>query len=134
MRVLMVEPGKEPFVTEIGNNLESLQKAVDGHIEVLCLEENVLSYYPEFNYNTYLRLSDMITGGYSAEFELKPNEFSTYGRRVHFTPLWFPDGRYSPVANVIDAWTPDGMLSCSLSDYVDIQGNLYDDWHSAPKR
>lgn len=42
MRVLMVEPGKEPFVTEIGNNLESLQKAVDGHIEVLCLEENVL--------------------------------------------------------------------------------------------
>ena len=96
--------------------------------------QNVLSYYPEFNYNTYLRLSDMITGGYSAEFELKPNEFSTYGRKVHFTPLWFPDGRYSPVANVIDAWTPDGMLSCSLSDYVDIQGNLYDDWHSAPKR
>jgi len=95
--------------------------------------QNVLSYYPEFNYNTYLRLSDMITGGYSAEFELKPNEFSTYGRRVHFTPLWFPDGRYSPVANVIDAWTPDGMLSCSLSDYVDIQGNLYDDWHIAPK-
>ena len=38
MRVLMVEPGKEPFVTEIGNNLESLQKAVDGHIEVLYLD------------------------------------------------------------------------------------------------
>lgn len=72
--------------------------------------QNVLSYYPEFNYNTYLRLSDMVTGGYSAEFELKPNEFSTYGRRVHFTPLWFPDGRYSPLAKVIDAWTPDGML------------------------
>lgn len=96
--------------------------------------QNVLSYYPEFNYNTYLRLSDMITGGYSAEFELKPNEFSTYGRRVHFTPLWFPDGRYSPVANVIDAWTPDGMLFLCLSDYVGIQGNLYDDWHIAPKR
>jgi hypothetical protein len=96
--------------------------------------QNVLSYYPEFNYNTYLRLSDMITGGYSAEFELKPNEFSTYGRRVHFTPLWFPDGRYSPVANVIDVWTPDGMLSYILSDYVNIQGNLYDDWHIAPKR
>lgn len=42
MRVLMVEPGKEPFVTQIGNDLESLQKAVDGLIEVLYLEENVL--------------------------------------------------------------------------------------------
>lgn len=96
--------------------------------------QNILSYYPEFNYNRYLRLSDMLTGGYSAEFELKPNEFSAYERRVHFTPLWFPDGRYALVANVIDAWTPDGMLSISLSDYVDIQGNLYDDWHIAPKR
>lgn len=42
MRVLMIEPGKEPFVTEIGNDLESLQKAVDGLIEVLYLEESVL--------------------------------------------------------------------------------------------
>jgi len=42
MRVLMVEPGKESFVTEIGNDLKSLQKAVDGLIEVIYLEENVL--------------------------------------------------------------------------------------------
>jgi hypothetical protein len=42
MRVLMVEPGKETFVTEVGNDLESLQKAVDGLIEVMYLEENVL--------------------------------------------------------------------------------------------
>ena len=42
MRVLMVEPGKEPLVTEVGNDLESLQKAVDGLIEVMYLEENVL--------------------------------------------------------------------------------------------
>lgn len=96
--------------------------------------QNVLSYYPEFNYETYLRLSDMVTGGYNAEFKLKPNEYSTYGRRVHFTPLWFPDARYEPYAMVIDAWTPDGMLSCNLSDYVNIQGNLYDDWHIGPLR
>jgi uncharacterized protein YuzE len=42
MRVLMVEPGKEPFVTEADNDLESLQTAVDGLIEVMYLEENVL--------------------------------------------------------------------------------------------
>lgn len=95
--------------------------------------QNVLSFYPEFNYKTYLRLSDLTVGGYNAEFELKPNAFSSYGRRVHFTPIWFPDGRYVPVANVIDVWTPDGMLSCCLNDYVDIKGSLYYDWHIAPK-
>lgn len=42
MRVLMIEPGKEPFVSEVGNDLESLQKAVDGLIEVVYLEDNVL--------------------------------------------------------------------------------------------
>ncbi len=42
MRVLMIEPGKEPIVTEIENGLKPLQKAVDGMIEVLYLEENVL--------------------------------------------------------------------------------------------
>ncbi|MCX7748242.1 MAG: hypothetical protein N2645_15350 [Clostridia bacterium] len=50
--------------------------------------QNVISYYPEFDYATYWRLSDLTTGGYNAEFDLKPNEFSTYRRRVHFTPLW----------------------------------------------
>lgn len=42
MRVLMVEPGKKPYVSEIGNDLKSLQKAVGGLIEVVYLEENVL--------------------------------------------------------------------------------------------
>lgn len=42
MRVLMIEPGKEPVVSEIGDDLEALQKAVDGYIEVIDLEESVL--------------------------------------------------------------------------------------------
>ena len=96
--------------------------------------QNVLSYYPEFGYKTYLRLSDLISSGYNAQFQLKSNEYSTYGRRVHFTPLWFPDGRYEPIATVLDVWTPDGMLTCSLSDYVNISGNVYDDRHIAPQR
>jgi len=29
---------------------------------------------------------------------------------------------------VWDTWTPDGMLSINLNDYVSIQGSLYDDW------
>ena len=31
---------------------------------------------------------------------------------------------------VWDTWTPDGMLSINLNDYVSIQGILYDDWYT----
>ena len=99
----------------------------------ITVAQNVLSYYPEFNYNTYLRMLEKTKGGYSAEFDLRSNEYSTYSGRVHFTPIWFPDGRYEPIATVMDAWTPDGMLTCTLTDFVNISGNLYDDWHIAPK-
>lgn len=55
----------------------------------------------------------------SGEFptdQLKPNEFSTYDRTVHFTPLWFPDATdYTIYTQVWDTWTPDGMLSINLS-------------------
>ncbi|MCG8540166.1 MAG: hypothetical protein MJA82_09525 [Clostridia bacterium] len=90
--------------------------------------QNVLTYYPEFNYQEYLRLMEKTSG-----FELKNNEYSTYNSRVHFTPLWFPDGEYSVYGQVIDLWTPDGMLSINVDDSVNIQGNLYQDWHIGPK-
>jgi len=42
MRVLMIEPGKVPTIMKIGNNLESMQKAVDGLIEVTSFDENIV--------------------------------------------------------------------------------------------
>ena len=35
MKVIKVEPKKEPYVVDIENTLESLQKEVDGYIEIL---------------------------------------------------------------------------------------------------
>lgn len=57
MRVVMVEPGKDPYVTFIGDELEDLQKAVGGYIEavhpftkpvvLICNEEGRLLNLPE---------------------------------------------------------------------------------------
>ena len=57
MRVVMVEPGKDPYVTFIGDELEDLQKAVGGYIEavhpfhdpvvIVCNEEGRLLNLPE---------------------------------------------------------------------------------------
>lgn len=94
--------------------------------------QNAVSYFPEFNYQTYWRLHDLKTNGWNANHWLKPNDFSTYQSRVHFTPIWYPDGSYTPITRVLDAWTPDGMLTLQLQSSITISDNLFSDWHIAP--
>ena len=93
--------------------------------------QTAFTVFPEFDYTTYWRLLERTSSGRSAAFEFQSNEYSTYQRRVHFTPLWFPDASdYVAYTRVWDAWTPDGMLSLNLHDYVTINENLYDDWYT----
>ena len=42
MRVLMIEPMKEPHVADIENDLKSMQDAVGGLIEVINLEDDIV--------------------------------------------------------------------------------------------
>nr|WP_314465118.1 hypothetical protein [uncultured Clostridium sp.] len=94
--------------------------------------QTALTYFPEFQYQTYWRKLDQTQSGYNAKFEFPINKFSTYKQRTHFTPIWMPNGSYSPYTLLFDCWTPDGMLSMNLTDSVYIQGSLWDDWHIAP--
>lgn len=92
--------------------------------------QTAVAYFPEFGYDMYWRLLSC-NGGMNATFAFKPNEFSTYNRNVHFTPVWYPDGtNYTVYTYIIDAWTPSGMLSVNVNDAVQIQGSLFDDWYS----
>lgn len=94
--------------------------------------QTAVSYFPEFNYTTYWRLLDRLSGGKTARFQFAENIYSTYKQRVHFSPVWFPDGSYTVNTHVMDIWTPAGMLCANLTDSVTISGSLYDDWHIAP--
>ena len=92
--------------------------------------QTAVSYFPEFGYDMYWRLLSC-SGGNTATFAFKPNEYSTYNRNVHFTPVWYPDNAaYTVYTYIIDAWTPSGMLSVNVNDAVQIQGSLFDDWYS----
>ena len=92
--------------------------------------QTAVSYFSEFGYDMYWRLLSC-SGGTSASFTFKPNEYSTYNRNVHFTPVWYPDGTaYTVYTYIIDAWTPSGMLSVNVNDSVQIQGSLFDDWYT----
>lgn len=94
--------------------------------------QTAVSYFPEFNYTTYWRLLDRLSSGKTARFQFGENIYSTYKQRVHFSPVWFPDGSYTVNTHVMDIWTPAGMLCANLTDSVTISGSLYDDWHIAP--
>lgn len=84
------------------------------------------------DYGTYWRLLERLTSGTTARFQFAKNIYSTYNQRVHFSPVWFPDGSYTVNTHVMDIWTPAGMLAMNLTDDVTISGSLYDDWHIAP--
>lgn len=93
--------------------------------------QTAFSVFPEFQYKTYLRLLQRVSSGRSTKFTFQPNEFSTYNRAVHFTPVWFPDNtNFVVYTQVWDAWTPDGMLSVNLNDYVSIHQSVFDDWYT----
>ena len=95
-------------------------------------DQTAVSYFPEFNYTTYWRLLEQLSSGKTARFQFAENIYSTYKQRVHFSPVWFPDGSYTVNTHVMDIWTPAGMLCANLTDSVSISGSLYDDWHIAP--
>ena len=67
-------------------------------------------------------------------FTFKDNPYSTYDRPTHFTPIWYPDGSYTPHTWLLDCWTPAGMLSVNLTDSVRISGDLWEEWHVAPSK
>lgn len=92
--------------------------------------QNAVSYFPEFRYETYWRLLERMGSG---RFEFQKNNYSTYKNRTHFTPIWMPDGSYTVNTWLIDAWTPEGMLSANLTDSLTIRGSLWDDWHVSAK-
>ncbi len=91
---------------------------------------NAVSYFPEFGYQSYWRLLQRMGGG---NFAFKENSYSTYNSRVHFSPIWYPDGAYTVNTWLLDYWTPAGMLSANLTDTLIVRGNLWQDWHSAPR-
>jgi hypothetical protein len=119
---------KSGYGVDIMVNGDLSSNAPESHVTA---PQTGLTYFPEFAYKTYWRHLDCTPSGTSAALVFQPNIYSTYNDRVHFTPLWYPDSKYTAYTYLEDAWTPAGMLSENLTDYVTIKGNVYDDWHSA---
>lgn len=131
----------EKAPTASGKTLKSgygFQEKVTTHVSTnqtsaVTPAQNAVTWFPEFGYEHYWRLLERMSGGYDMTHEFRENPYSTYGRRTHFTPIWYPDGSYTPYTWLIDCWTPTGMLSVNLTDTLTVDGNLWSDWHIAPQ-
>ena len=131
----------EKSPTATGRTMKSgygFNERVDTHVSTnqssaVTPAQNAVTYFPEFQYERFWRLLERMNGGYDMAHEFKENGYSTYNRRTHFTPIWYPDGSYTPYTWLLDCWTPTGMLSINLTDSLTIDGNLWSDWHIAPQ-
>ncbi len=87
----------------------------------------VVATFPEFKYETYNRLLEKING---STWNFKVSKYSAHNSRIHYTPLWYPDDTYYPVAiQVLDAWTPGGQLHWSSTEKLYIDRSCIDDWY-----
>ncbi len=96
--------------------------------------QNVNTTFSEFKYKTYNRLLEKRkNNGLKSEFEFKKNKYSPYSTRTHFTPIWYKDDLdYIVNAEILDVWTPTGMLSVTLNDKMKIKGPYSTRTHFTP--
>lgn len=91
--------------------------------------QHLYAYFPETNYTTALELDPLSQyGSRTNTWQFKVNSESIYNNRVHFTPVWFPNGQNYIMQFVgTDAQTPAGAMSASTTGSIMIQGSMYDD-------
>jgi subtilase family serine protease len=65
-------------------------------------------------------------GEMTVTWQLAVNPYSVTGSRLHYTPIWFPDGEYVAWVQTFYAWSPIGQLYEHKTDTLTIEGDMYD--------
>ena len=105
--------------------------------ELITLPQRIRVYFPEFDYDQQNNLRELEQTGqtgsatdYTVTYSFKQNPQSRALAKLHFTPLWFPDGDYNVLENARDIWTPGGQLNMWGTTTLNISGSVYDDWYA----
>ena len=66
-----------------------------------------------------------------SSFQFNPNPNTKNNSRLHFVPIWLPDGDYIVKTRLYDLWTPAGMIDgYYLTSPLKINGSAYDDLYA----
>ena len=108
--------------------------------------------FPEFNYSTdnnncAVLTADKVCNMYTLTLPMYAdyNSSDVNDKFAHYTPMWLPDGQYTPVTYISGLWTPLGELTATVqqgqysnsttdmnrlhiwSNAIILDGSLYDD-------
>lgn len=114
------------FGISLSNGVRALSGCTMPSADSYTLSQYAIAKFPEFSYLTSLnknRTLELVSG----KWIFRQN--GSYGR-LHFTPLWYPDGNYTAMVEQSDLWTPAGMITRKANtNSVTIKGSAYDDWY-----
>ena len=105
------------------------------HPEKIVGVQMVWVRYPESAYGQIagwqnvrdsLEINTGEAGDMTMTWQLAVNPHSAKGSRLHYTPLWYPDGSYTVWAQAFYAWSPVGQMYEYKTDVLTIKGDLYD--------
>ena len=65
-------------------------------------------------------------GEKTVTWQYQINSYSVTGSRLHYVPLWYPDGEYVAWVQAFYAWSPVGQLYEHKTDTLTILGDMYD--------
>jgi hypothetical protein len=91
--------------------------------------QTAVTYFPEYSYANYRRISKMLGAALNSTLEFPVNLYSIKGSRIHFLPIWYPDKEYKVYIETLDAWTPAGMLCDYTTASIQVKGSMWDDWN-----
>ena len=113
--------------TALTTNYDHPEKLVGAQmVWVRCPESAYGQLSAWSNVRDTLEIKTGVAGSVTATWQLTVNPYSTTGSRLHYTPLWFPDGAYTAWAQAFYAWTPVGQLYEHKTDTLTIEGDMYD--------
>lgn len=114
--------------TTVTTNYDNPQKLVGPQMYWVFYPET--GYWTESEWSRYAEsleeLSGTIGGINTVSWQYAVSPYSVTNSRLHYTPVWFPDGLYEAVGQPFYAWTPAGQMYSQVGDTVEIDGDMYD--------
>jgi hypothetical protein len=118
-----IESSAEMVIT---TNYDRPYKLVGPQMVYLFYPEAAYGKSPFTHYADHLEILNGAKGAHSSLWQYPISPFSLTGSRLHYTPLWTPDGSYDVMAQSFYAWSPVGQMYDFKSDSVTIEGDMYD--------
>ena len=114
-------------ITTLTTNYDHPEKLVGAQMVWVRYPESAYGQLSKWAYvNDSLEVKTGNAGDISITWQYEVNPYSVTGSRLHYTPIWFPDGDYTVLAQAFYAWSPVGQLFGFETDSVTISGDMYD--------